>query len=182
MALGLTLAATALLVWAAATDVADRRIPNRITGLLALVGFARIAGEAAAGGAFGAAACDVAVGAAVFGLGAVGFRCGLLGGGDVKLLAAGALWLGADALGPFLGWTALAGGALAAGFVAQAAIAGLRPRPQPRGAGGEEPLRPRAAGASGPPGSRHAGVRGQPSLPYGVAIAAGAILAGFGAG
>ena len=75
----------------------------------------------------------------------------LLGGGDVKLLAAGALWLGAAALGPFLLATVLAGGVLAVAFL----LAGL--------------LRRRAAGAAAA------------SLPYGIAIAAGGILVSAGA-
>ena len=42
----------------------------------------------------------------------------MLGGGDVKLLAAAALWTGSAALLPFLMATALAGGLLAALFLA----------------------------------------------------------------
>ena len=77
---------------------------------------------------------------------ALAFRFGLLGGGDVKLLAAGTLWLGAAALGPYLLVTVLAGGLLAVVFVAWH----LRRRPTRR--------------------------RRRPSLPYAVAIAAGGIL------
>ena len=52
----------------------------------------------------------------------MGFRLGILGGGDVKLLAAAALWLGAAALMPFLMATALAGGLLAVAFLAWALV------------------------------------------------------------
>ena len=41
------------------------------------------------------------------------FSCGWLGGGDAKLMAAAALWLGFDHLLPFLFWTAALGGLLA---------------------------------------------------------------------
>ena len=67
---------------------------------------ALVAGEGAL-----TAALDLAAALAVFALGALAFHFGLLGGGDVKLLAAGALWLGAAALGPYLMVTVLAGGA-----------------------------------------------------------------------
>lgn len=40
------------------------------------------------------------------------FVRGWIGGGDAKLLAAEALWLGLDHLLPFLFWTALLGGGL----------------------------------------------------------------------
>ncbi len=40
------------------------------------------------------------------------FALGWIGGGDAKLLAAAALWIGLDHLLPFLFWTALLGGAL----------------------------------------------------------------------
>ncbi len=46
------------------------------------------------------------------------FAAGLLGGGDVKLLAAGSLWLGATGTGGFLMVTVLAGGLLALVFLA----------------------------------------------------------------
>jgi prepilin peptidase CpaA len=118
----LSLAALALLVAAATTDALERRIPNALPLGLALVGLARIALDLAAGGAALPLAADVAAAAAVFLLGAVGFRFGLVGGGDVKLLAAAALWLGAAALMPFLTATALAGGALAAAFLLRALL------------------------------------------------------------
>ena len=41
------------------------------------------------------------------------FACGWIGGGDAKLMAATALWLGFDHLLPFLLWTAILGGGLA---------------------------------------------------------------------
>jgi prepilin peptidase CpaA len=113
----LTLAAVGLLVAAAITDGRSRRIPNPLPLGLALLGLARIASGLAGGAGIAMAALDLAAAAAVFLAGAVAFRFRLLGGGDVKLIAAAALWLGAAALGPFLLATALAGGALAVGFL-----------------------------------------------------------------
>jgi prepilin peptidase CpaA len=114
----LTLGAVALFVVAATTDALERRIPNGVSLGLALVGLLRIGAEIATGGALGPAAADVAAASGVFVLGAAGFHFGLLGGGDVKLFAAGALWLGVAGLPPYLTTTALAGGLLALGFIA----------------------------------------------------------------
>jgi len=113
----LTLAAIGVFAAAAVVDGRSRRIPNPLSLGLALIGLVRIAAGLAAGAGFGAAALDLAAAAAVFLAGAVAFRFRLLGGGDVKLIAAAALWLGAAALGPFLLATAVAGGALAIGFL-----------------------------------------------------------------
>jgi prepilin peptidase CpaA len=144
----LTLAAVGLFAAAAVTDTRSRRIPNPLPAGLALLGLARIVLGLAAGTGLAAAGLDLAAAAAVFTATAVAFRFRLLGGGDAKLLAAGALWLGAAALGPFLLATALAGGALAIAFL----LTGLVRRD---------------AVAAG--------------LPYGIAIAAGGILASAGA-
>lgn len=148
MPFALSLAALALLVAAATTDAIERRIPNALSLGLALLGLARIALDLAAGGAALPVAADLAGAAAVFALGAAGFRFGLVGGGDVKLLAAAALWLGAAALLPFLMATALAGGLLAVVFL----VVALFHRD-----------------------------RAKVALPYGIAIAAGAILTTGGA-
>lgn len=102
-----------LLVLAAALkDLTSYTIPNWVSlGLLA-------AWVPAAGAALGADApvgelltcLGVGVGALVVGMGMFAFR--LIGGGDAKLMAAAALWVGAPGLAPFLLWTTLAGGAL----------------------------------------------------------------------
>jgi Flp pilus assembly protein, protease CpaA len=55
----------------------------------------------------------LAVGVLMLLLGVLMFACRLLGGGDAKLMAAAALWLGFDHLLPFLFWTAALGGLLA---------------------------------------------------------------------
>jgi prepilin peptidase CpaA len=117
MVLALSVAAIALFAAAAITDSRNRRIPNALSAALALLGLTRIAlGLAAAGGA-AAMGLDLLAAAAVFALAALAFRFGVLGGGDVKLLAAGVLWLGAAALPPYLLTTVLAGGVLAVSFV-----------------------------------------------------------------
>ncbi len=86
------------------------------------------------------------------------FSRGLIGGGDVKLLAAAALWAGADALPPLLLLTALIGGLLALLFLTPLGRADR---------GARMPKRRRAEakshGRTGPP------------VPYGVAIAAAAL-------
>jgi prepilin peptidase CpaA len=101
------LLALGALAAAALSDVARRRIPNRIIAVVALAGVARqllagapVAALAAAGG--------VLLVATLFWL------RGVLGGGDVKLLAASALLVPAGLVPLLLLATALAGGVLAA--------------------------------------------------------------------
>lgn len=146
MALVLATVAVALFAAAAYTDIRSRRIPNAVSVALALLGLARIAMALVAGESALTAALDLAAALTVFVLAAVAFRFRLLGGGDVKLLAAGALWLGAAALGPYILFTAVAGGVLAMLFVGWHFVLPASMR----------------------------GVR--PSLPYAVAIAAGGIF------
>lgn len=117
MPLALILPAIAFFSAAAVTDLRSRRIPNLLSVGLALVGFARIAAGLWTGGSTATAALDLAAALAVFALGAAAFQLRMLGGGDVKLLAAGALWLGAAALGSFLMTTALVGGVLAVAYL-----------------------------------------------------------------
>lgn len=143
----LSATAAALFAVAAVNDLRSRRIPNLVTLLLALLGLVRIGSDLVAGGAWLAAAGDLGMAFLVFTLGALAFRFGVLGGGDVKLLAAGSLFFGAVGSGGYLLLTALAGGLLALGFLASCLAL--------------------------PGGSRKA----RPSLPYAVAIAAGGIAA-----
>lgn len=96
------------------------------------------------------------LGALVLGMGM--FAAGWIGGGDGKLLAVCALWLGWPAVLPFLLYTGLAGGALTL------AILSLR-------SGWVAPLI-----AGGPTWVRNLGKDGG-DLPYGVAIAVGALAA-----
>ena len=115
--------------WAAYGDVADLRIPNRLTLAMAATGpFAVwLLGP-------GASALPAAVlaGATTLIVTWTMFELGLLGGGDAKLAAAGALWLGPEATLVFVLATALFGAILAAGLLilsrsaAAQALVGLR--------------------------------------------------------
>ena len=98
-----------LMAYAAASDLLTMLIPNRIS-LALLAGFALIAltglmSWAEIGYHVGAA---VAVLIATFTL----FAFGVIGGGDAKLAAATALWLGLDGLGDYLLVASIFGGAL----------------------------------------------------------------------
>jgi len=130
MTLALSVAALALFLAAAFQDVTTRRIPNILVAALAVVGLLRIAAELAAGGGWGAAATDLGLAAAVLAFGAALFHFGLFGGGDVKLLAAGTLFVGLAGAWPFFAGTAAAGGLLALGFVVWIASVG-RDAPRP---------------------------------------------------
>jgi prepilin peptidase CpaA len=84
------------------------------------------------------------------------FIPGWFGGGDAKLMAAIGLWIGAENLMPYMLWVALAGGMIAAAFFS------VRSMPLPRVLLGEAwALRLH----------RH-----DSGIPYGLALAAGALL------
>ena len=152
----LVLGAFAVLVIAAALkDLSSFTIPNWISITLALA-FAPAA--LLLGASLGAIGVSLAVGAGVLVLAAGMFAMGWIGGGDAKLMAAAALWVGLRGLAPFALYTALAGGALALGLVA------LR----------STWIRPLAA--VGPQWARRLATPGE-AAPYGVAIAVGALAA-----
>ena len=65
-------------------------------------------------------------GTAVFAVGAICFYLGYWGGGDVKLYAAGALWMGPDLILPFLVWVSLLAGLVALLLLGLRRIARLR--------------------------------------------------------
>ncbi len=119
------------LVWAGAVDIVCRSIPNRLVlSLAACFGlFAMSAGISAA-----QIATHMACGCAVLICGFLLFSQSMIGGGDAKLFAATALWLGFDSLLPFLAGTALAGGVLALAYLAVGASRGQLPRTIPYGA------------------------------------------------
>ena len=109
----LALGFLAFLLAAAVTDVRSFRIPNAIPvglGVLflpdALVAYPSAQPVWALLGALG-----------VLAIGCLGFRFRILGGGDVKLLAAASLWAGPTLLASFLQVTALAGGVFAAALL-----------------------------------------------------------------
>lgn len=154
----LTASAAAVLVFAAGRDLATRRIPNRVSAALALLG----AGLQLHAGQLGPA---LVAAAAVFGGMYALWRFGWIGGADVKLLSAAALLVPPDRVGALLLAVSLAGGALAAAYLL---LARLR-LPTPAGTGGRglvgRVLRAEARRIR----------RGGP-LPYAVAIGAGALM------
>lgn len=99
-----------LVIVAALRDLTSYTIPNWIS--LVLIGLfpvvALLAGFSPGAFGIGLAAGGIAL---VAGIGM--FALGWIGGGDAKLFAAAALWLGWPAAAPFVIWTALAGGGLA---------------------------------------------------------------------
>jgi prepilin peptidase CpaA len=145
---GVAGAFVALLLVAAGVDVAKRKIPNwTVIGLVLLFGAALLVKEAPAAWWSGLAAAAI-----VFVVTYILYHFNIFGAGDSKLFSAAALFIGLDHLAMFALLSVLAGGAMAVVVIA------INPKRAMRGmtAAG------RAEGKS----------RG---IPYGVAIAAGAI-------
>ena len=141
-----------LLVLAAVNDAATYRIPNRISLAVGVLYPVHVLAAPEPVPWMAAAA----IAAAVFLGGGVLFARRVLGGGDVKLMAAVALWAGPAGVLGVLVVTALAGGAMALLMMS--------------------PLRfglALALDEAGQPAARDAVL--ESVLPYGVAIAAGGI-------
>ncbi|MBV8977896.1 MAG: prepilin peptidase [Alphaproteobacteria bacterium] len=149
----LLVAVPALLALAAGWDVASFTIPNAIPLALlaafAMFVFAVPLAPATAGLHLGAGAVGLAAGFALF-------AAGLIGGGDAKLFAAAALWLGFRDLVDFALWSSLFGGALAL------AVLGLRTL-----------VLPATLATQGWLVRLHDAKSG---IPYGVALAGGALM------
>lgn len=75
-------------------------------------------------------AVQLAVGAGVFGLLAGAFYAGLMGGGDVKLAAALALWFSPGSTVKFLLWMSVAGGVLTIAMVVLHRLRGRAGKPE----------------------------------------------------
>jgi prepilin peptidase CpaA len=104
----------AMMAFAASSDFLTLTISNRVSLILVggFVALAAIGGVSAADVlSHLAAGCVVLV--AAFSL----FARGIIGGGDAKLAAATALWLGFDHLLPYLLYASLLGGALSVGLI-----------------------------------------------------------------
>jgi prepilin peptidase CpaA len=99
---------TAALVAAAISDAVTFLIPNRYSAAIILAFVVFAIGKPAPVWLHGAIA-----GGMLFVAGAMLFQSGILGGGDVKLLTASALWAGFDQLTLLLFVTAIGGGVLA---------------------------------------------------------------------
>ncbi len=105
LAVGLVLVASLL---AAASDLRTRRIPNALVAALFVCG---LAVNALAG--WQHVFIDVAVAFAILLAGSLAFSLKLIGGGDIKLLAAAAGTLGYPAALDFILYTLLCGGVIA---------------------------------------------------------------------
>ena len=107
-AIGLTLF-PATMTFAAASDLLTMSIANRIS-LILVAGFAVVA---VLGGLSGTALLShLAAGAAVLAAAFLCFACHWVGGGDAKLAAATALWLGFGNLFDYFIYASILGGAL----------------------------------------------------------------------
>ena len=137
----LLLALAATLVVAAVIDTRTFTISNRITAGVALG--APLYWISLGVDPFPGMAIQLAAGAIVFAVLAVAFYTGMMGGGDVKLAAALALWFSPANTLKFLMLMAIVGGILTVGIL----------------------VWHRARNGSG-----------RPKIPYGVAIAAGALF------
>lgn len=101
-------AVTAALIAAAITDATTYLIPHRYPAAVAIAFVLDALGKPAP-----VWLCGVAAAALLLAAGVVLFDRGVLGGGDVKLMAAVALWARFDQLALMLLVTSFAGGALA---------------------------------------------------------------------
>lgn len=98
-----------VLLRAGVGDLTTMRISNSLVLTLSL-GYAVLA--PLSGFSLSEMALSLASAGAVFCLALGAFTCGWMGGGDVKLMTATALWLGLSHLPIFLLWTSLFGGLL----------------------------------------------------------------------
>jgi prepilin peptidase CpaA len=140
-------------LFAAAMDLFTMTIPNRVS--LALAAAFPLLAPVAGLGPWDMA-CHVGAGLTILVAGMLLFIPGWIGGGDAKLAAAVALWLGFEHLFAFMVYAALAGGTLAT------TILSLRQMPLPRAMAAEAwavRLHDRGAG-----------------IPYGIALAAAALV------
>ena len=143
-----------LVIAAGLTDLTTMTIPNWIS-LLLILGF--VPAAIAVGLTPGQIALHFGIALAGLFLGAGLFALNMLGGGDAKLMAAASLWLGLDGSLVFILGTAVAGGLFSLGLILARAAPGLAPAGGPAWLG--RLLTPKG------------------DIPYGVAIAAGALVA-----
>ena len=140
------------MAFAAATDLLTMTIPNRLSIGLCVAFFAL---APVAGLGWQDILSHLGTGSAMLLAGILLFSLGWLGGGDAKLLAVASLWLGFDQLVMFLAYVAAFGGVLAVLVLAyRSTPASALPLP-----GWAARLHTKGEG-----------------MPYGVAIAAGALV------
>ena len=118
----------ALLLACCWSDWRSRTIPNGLNAAIALLAipFWWAAGLAL----WPDIALQIGLAVAVFAIFALAFAIGAMGGGDVKLLGALALWLPWQALLAMLFVMSVAGGVLTLGFLVAGRIAGRKDRPE----------------------------------------------------
>lgn len=145
----------ALVIVAALRDITSYTIPNWISGGLIL---AFIPAALALGLPLETIGLQFGVGAVALVAAMAMFALGWIGGGDAKLFAAAALWMGWPAVATFIMVTGLGGGLLTLGLL------GLRTQ------------RLRGVASIGPTWLGRLATPGE-SVPYGVAIAVGALVA-----
>lgn len=151
------------LVTASAVDVRRRIIPNQASAAVAATGFALCLIERP-----GTAWISLPIAATlVVALGSLS-HFGLMGGGDVKLIAAVSLLVPPQGLGALLLEIALAGGVLSLAYIGLRRVLGARPRPGPDGV------------RAGPLGrllrAERTRILTSRSVPYGLAILAGVLV------
>jgi prepilin peptidase CpaA len=117
-----------LLLWAAVTDLKSRTIANRLNLVIALLAPAYWWATGLA--LWPDIAVQLALGACVFALFAFLFAMGWMGGGDVKLLAAIALWLPLFAVAKLLVIMAILGGVLTLAVLAIHHLRNLKTNPE----------------------------------------------------
>lgn len=148
--IGILVAVSLLLLWAAITDVLERRISNKIVLTIVLMfglwSVSQLSNEASF---YGTVIWPLVAATIVFVIGAGMFALRLMGGGDVKLIAAMALFAGPALSIPFVLYVVIAGG-----FVALATLLHARF------------VRPKT-------------ITTPPKVPYGVAIMAGGLWVCF---
>jgi prepilin peptidase CpaA len=164
----LTTVVATLLVWGAVMDVRTARIPNR----LVVAGLVLAPAAALAMGGLAGLGAALAAAAIAFAIGFTGFALGAIGGGDAKFLMVGAALVGLNQLAPFL----LAAGALG-GLLAVGAIAWQRRGIEATVMTADLVKSMATGGRKGYRG--RVGDEGRIAVPYGVAIAAGALIVQF---
>ncbi|MFS0771707.1 prepilin peptidase [Sphingomonas sp. 1P08PE] len=118
--IGLGLAGAALLLSAGIEDARAREIANRKS--IALVLIAPLWWWANGASLWPDAVVQLGLALAMFGLFAVAFHFGAMGGGDVKLIAALTLWLPLPLLAAMLVTMSLAGGAVTLAMLVERAV------------------------------------------------------------
>lgn len=158
----LVIGLVAAVLAAAWRDLAVRRIPDPLSASIAAAAILLRVVEGP-----GALAASLAAALALFVLLFALFARGWLGGGDVKLATALALGLPPQGIWTLVVATALAGGVLASGYLLMHRLA----------AGPVAPTRRRSAILARVAAAEAWRIRRRGPLPYGIAIAAGALTA-----